>query len=67
MPQSDNNVIGHSVVLYSYTPDSYLFINSWGTGFGDKGYFRVKDLDVLGEMEFMEVFWNSSDLTESEK
>ncbi|CAD8104123.1 unnamed protein product [Paramecium primaurelia] len=66
-PQSNKDLYGHSVVLISYTSDYYLFINSWGKQWGDNGYFKVKDLDVLGEMEFMEVFWNSNNLTESEK
>ncbi|CAD8200800.1 unnamed protein product [Paramecium pentaurelia] len=66
-PQSNKYLQGHSVVLISYTPEYYLFINSWGKQWGDNGYFKVKDLDVLGEMEFMEVFWDSNNLTESEK
>ncbi|CAK70255.1 unnamed protein product (macronuclear) [Paramecium tetraurelia] len=66
-PQSNKNIGGHSVVLYSYTEDYYLFINSWGTSWGDRGFFKVQSLDVLGEMEFIEVFWETTDLTESEK
>ncbi|CAD8100702.1 unnamed protein product [Paramecium sonneborni] len=65
--RSDKPVIGHAVVLHKYTPEYYSFINSWGTEWGDAGFFKIKDLDVLGKMRFMEVFWTKDNLTEYEK
>ncbi len=29
---------GHAVALVGYTPDTFIVRNSWGTGWGDKGY-----------------------------
>jgi C1A family cysteine protease len=29
---------GHAVALVGYTPDRFVVRNSWGTGWGDKGY-----------------------------
>ncbi len=29
---------GHAVALVGYTPDSFIVRNSWGTGWGDKGF-----------------------------
>lgn len=29
---------GHAVCLVGYTPDSFIVRNSWGTGWGDKGF-----------------------------
>ena len=43
------------------------FMNSWGTGFADKGFFRVKDQHVLNDMRFFDVFWTLNDLKQCEK
>jgi C1A family cysteine protease len=29
---------GHAVALVGYTPDRFIIRNSWGTGWGDKGF-----------------------------
>ncbi|HEV8251488.1 MAG TPA: C1 family peptidase [Gaiellaceae bacterium] len=29
---------GHAIALVGYTPDRFIVRNSWGTGWGDKGY-----------------------------
>ena len=29
---------GHAVALVGYTPDRFIVRNSWGTGWGDKGF-----------------------------
>ena len=29
---------GHAVALVGYTPDAFIVRNSWGTGWGDKGF-----------------------------
>ena len=29
---------GHAIALVGYTPDRFIVRNSWGTGWGDKGF-----------------------------
>jgi hypothetical protein len=58
--------IGHAVVLTSFNSKCLDFMNSWGDGWADNGFFKVKNADVL-KMEFIDIFWNESDLTDSEK
>ena len=41
-------------------------MNSWGQKWGDKGFFRVQNAEVL-QMKFLDVYWTLSDLTEGEK
>ena len=58
---------GHAVVLISIEENCLVFLNSWGPSFGDKGYFRIENEDVLDNMKFMDVFWYLSDLTKEER
>ncbi|KAL4511792.1 hypothetical protein ABPG72_012637 [Tetrahymena utriculariae] len=58
---------GHSVVLIGYTENYLKFMNSWGTGWADSGFFKIKDEQVLGKMEFFDFFWTEQDLLENEK
>lgn len=32
-----------------------LFLNSWGRNWGDKGYFRIQDVNVLPKFEIFDV------------
>ena len=57
---------GHAVVLTSYDANSLRLMNSWGDDWADQGFFRVQNSDVLG-LEFFDVFWTLSDLSEKEK
>jgi ribosomal protein L37AE/L43A len=57
---------GHAVVLTSYNRSCLTFMNSWGQKWGDKGFFRVQNAEVL-QMEFLDVYWTLNDLTEGEK
>ena len=41
-------------------------MNSWGQDFGDGGFFRVKNAQVLPDMRFFDVYWNECDLQPSE-
>ncbi len=58
---------GHAVVLIRCSPDSLLFMNSWGQTWADSGFFRVKDAAVLDNMTFYDVYWTLNDLKQSEK
>lgn len=40
-------------------------MNSWGNDWGDNGYFKVENADVLG-IEFSEIYWDKSDLSPDE-
>lgn len=57
---------GHAVVLTSFNSKCLIFMNSWGQDWGDIGFFRVKDADVL-QLEFFDVYWTLDDLTRGEK
>ena len=65
---------GHAVVLTSIEKNCLKFLNSWGAGWGDKGYFRIENEEVFSDMkpnmsayiQFMDIFWYESDLTKEE-
>ena len=46
---------GHAVVLTEIFLDHLYFLNSYGKTWGDNGYFRVKNAEVLNA-KFMEIF-----------
>ncbi|CAG2194793.1 unnamed protein product [Mytilus edulis] len=62
----DPDLIWHAVVLTSFNAESLCLMSSWGDEWGDNGFFRVKNADVLN-FRFMDVFWDSNDLTSGEK
>ena len=57
---------GHAVVLTSFNSKCLTFMNSWGHDWGDNGFFRVQNTEVL-QLEFFDVYWELDDLTEGEK
>jgi aminopeptidase C len=57
---------GHAVVLTSYNSKCLTFMNSWGQKWGDNGFFRVQNAEVL-QLEFFDVYWTLNDLIEGEK
>ena len=57
---------GHAVVLTSFDSECLRLLNSWGEDWADMGFFRVENADVLG-LEFIDVYWTITDLTEEEK
>ncbi|XP_021959380.2 uncharacterized protein LOC110855270 [Folsomia candida] len=62
----DNSAVGgHAVLLVKCEPDGLVFMNSWGTGWADGGYFRLENEDVLG-LKFYDVFFLKSDLKREE-
>ena len=57
---------GHAVVLTSHNSKCLTFMNSWGQNWGDNGFFRVQNAEVL-DMKFFDVFWRLDDLSEEER
>ena len=57
---------GHAVVLVEIEENCLKFLNSWGKDFGDNGYFRIENENVLDNIEFMDIFWYESDLSQEE-
>ena len=57
---------GHAVVLTSFDSECLRLLNSWGEDWADMGFFREENADVLG-LEFVDVYWTITDLTEEEK
>ena len=58
---------GHAVVLTHISKEYLKFLNSWGKNWGDSGYFKIKDIDVLGpDYCFYDIFWYISDLNNEE-
>lgn len=58
--------IGHAAVLTHIEKDCLKILNSYGDEWGDKGYFRVENGEVL-DMKFCEIFYDFSNLSEQEK
>ena len=57
---------GHAVVLTSFDSQCLRLLNSWGETWGNVGFFKVQNANVLG-LEFIDVFWETEDLTEEER
>ena len=57
---------GHAVVLIGCDANCLRFMNSWGQGFADGGFFRIEDQSVLNDTEFFDVYWTLNDLKSSE-
>ena len=65
-PHPKTSTIGRSVLLTSFDSESLRLLNSWGEDWGDMGFFRVQNADVLG-LKFIDVYWEKKDLAEEEK
>lgn len=57
---------GHVVVLTSFNADCLRLMSSLGDEWANGGFFRVKNAEVLN-MQFIDVFWESIDLTCSDE
>ena len=58
---------GHAVILIEYNEDGFVLLNSWGEDFGDKGKFRIKILDVLGNPFIIDVYVDKNNLPDDLK
>ena len=56
---------GHAVVLTSFDSECLRLLNSYGEDWGDMGFFRVQEADLLG-LQFIDVYWKEDDLKEEE-
>jgi C1A family cysteine protease len=59
MPRRDEKLLGGHAVLavgYDDAKERFLVRNSWGTGWGMKGYFTLP-YDYLGDRNFSDDFW----------
>lgn len=54
------------MLFVSYDTKSMRFLNSHGTEFGDKGFFKVENTKVFKYIRFLDVYWEVSDLTNEE-
>lgn len=57
---------GHAVTLFGIEGGALKLLNSWGSDWADRGFFRIADGAVLG-VEFYDVFFYESELTQKEK
>lgn len=57
---------GHAVTLISIEGGALKLLNSWGSCWADRGFFRIADGSVLG-MEFFDVFYDEESLTQIEQ
>jgi C1A family cysteine protease len=57
-----NRLERHAVVLIGYDDQYLKFLNSYGEGWGDDGFFRLEDESLLEDIKFYDVFWEESDL-----
>lgn len=62
---------GHAVVLVRCDNTSLTFMNSWGPGFANKGFFtvdRASTLEISGgpPMRFYDIYWTTDDLSTEE-
>ena len=62
---SETPDFGHAVVLTSFDSECLRLLNSYGEDWGDMGFFRVQEADVLG-LQFIDVYWKEDDLKEEE-
>ena len=62
----NNEKFSHSVVLTHISKNYLKFLNSWGTDWGDNGYFKVENANVLN-CEFIDIYWELDDLDKNDK
>ena len=56
---------GHAVILARFDSSHLRLMNSWGDDSADHGFFKIQNAEVL-KMQFMRVYFDKENLTESE-
>jgi hypothetical protein len=64
--QKGEKLKGYAVVLTEIFNDHLYFLNSYGSSWGDNGFFRVKNAEVLNA-KFLEIYIEPQKYTENEK
>lgn len=63
MPSKGDSVLGgHAVVAVGYTPEHIICRNSWGSAWGDKGYFYMP-YQYLANSKLASDFWTVSQVS----
>ena len=62
-----NEMHGHAVVLVSSTNKYLRFLNSWGTNFGEFGFFKIDNSQTLNIMKYLKIYYDYDELTQSQK
>ena len=65
--QSDDEDERHAVVLTSFTSKFLRLMNSWGTEWGDGGFFKIKNSETLREMTFIKIYVDKKRLLTKER
>ena len=64
--QKDEKLLGHAVVLTQIFKDHLYFLNSYGPNWGDNGFFRVENAEVLNA-KFIEIYIEPQKYTDDQK
>ena len=62
-----NEIAGHAVVLVGSTNKYLRFLNSWGIGSGEFGFFKIDTSSTLKKMDFLKIYYDHDDLTQLQK
>ncbi|XP_045168868.2 uncharacterized protein LOC123531720 [Mercenaria mercenaria] len=62
----NSDTSGHAVVLTSFDSECFRLMNSYGEDWGDTGFFRIENAEVL-DLKFIDVYWESGDLSQRER
>ena len=57
----------HAVLLTSFTSKFLRFMNSWGTEWGDGGFFKIENSETLREMSFIKIYVDKKRLLTKER
>ncbi|CAI5443723.1 unnamed protein product [Caenorhabditis angaria] len=58
--------INHAVVIVGFTDDYWIVRNSWGSNWGEDGYFRVKRSDNIDRCRFLRYYSQATEIGELE-
>ena len=53
--------------MVSSTNKYFRFLNSWGTDFGEFGFFKIDNSETLNKMEYLKIYYDYDELTQTQK